>query len=360
MENNTNGTGLGDGNSFKEEAQTYLMFIIGTYIDIYWFPILVPIGLIGNTLSFLVMIKPNNRKLSTCIYMAAISINDNFMMFLALHDNLVFATKVHNPYLIECKLSAYFTLLATQNSTFLVLAMTVDKYIAIKWPHKAAVYSTPRRALKTILITCIFVLIYNIPHWYLAKMVRDVCLTYVSDATLTKVYSWATFVLNAAIPFVLLCSMNCVIVKKVRQSHRMFGGTESAGQNEVQGQDQGQNNVANSKRQNKMKNTENQLIIMLLLVTTLFLILMIPTYIRFLYTSFVEGDTPARYAFLVFFFQLSYKLYNTNSAINFFLYCISGHKFRNDLKEILCCSGRASSLTSSKSQTCITELSSSI
>ena len=187
MENNSNGTGLGDGNYFKEEAQTYLTLIIGTYIDIYWFPILVPIGLIGNTLSFLVMIKPNNRKMSTCIYMAAIGINDNVMMFLALYDNLVFATKVHNPYLIECKIAAYFTLLATQNSTFLVLAMMVDRYIAIKRPHKAAVHSTPRRAVRTVLGICIFVLIYNIPHWYLANMVRDLCLTYVSDATLTKV-----------------------------------------------------------------------------------------------------------------------------------------------------------------------------
>ena len=65
---------------FMEEVQTQITFKIASYINDYWFPILIPIGLVGNTLSFLVMMKPNNRKISTCFYMVAISINDNLMM----------------------------------------------------------------------------------------------------------------------------------------------------------------------------------------------------------------------------------------------------------------------------------------
>ena len=49
-------------------------------------------------------------------------------------------------------------------------------------------------------------------------------------------------------------------------------------------------------RQRTMKSAENQLTIMLLLVTILFLILLIPTYIRFIYLTFVERDTPTKYA----------------------------------------------------------------
>ena len=55
---------------FMAEVETYKTYKIASYINIYWFPILVPIGLVGNSLSFLVMIQPNNRKMSTCIYMA--------------------------------------------------------------------------------------------------------------------------------------------------------------------------------------------------------------------------------------------------------------------------------------------------
>ena len=86
-----------------------------------------------------------------------------------------------------------------------------------------------------------------------------------------------------------------------------------------------------------MTSVRNQLTIMLLLVTTLFLILLIPTYVRFIYWNLVKRDTPSKYASSMLFFQITYKLYVTNSGINFFLYCISGQKFRKDLKEIICC-----------------------
>ena len=92
-------------------------------------------------------------------------------------------------------------------------------------------------------------------------------------------------------------------------------------------------------RQNAMKSAENQLTIMLLLVTTLFLILLIPTYTRFIYTTFTKTDTTLNYANSMLFYHVSFKLYMTNSGINFFLYCTSGRKFRNDFKEILCCAG---------------------
>ena len=97
-----------------------------------------------------------------------------------------------------------------------------------------------------------------------------------------------------------------------------------------------------------MKSAESQLTIMLLLVTLLFSILLIPTYIRFIYLTFAANDTPAQFAGSMLLFHISYKLYATNSGVNFYLYCISGQKFRNDLKEILCCT---SSLSHSMAET---------
>ena len=91
---------------FLKQAEAYTTFKVATFLTTYWFPVLVPIGLVGNTLSFLVMIKPINRKLSTCIYMAGISVNDNLMMFLALHNWLVSAMKVHEFKPLECTFSS--------------------------------------------------------------------------------------------------------------------------------------------------------------------------------------------------------------------------------------------------------------
>ena len=309
-------------NTYIQEAESFTIFKIANFINAYWFPVLVPIGLIGNTLSLLVMLKPNNRKMSTCIYMAAISINDNIMMCGCFHDYLVSVLHIHKWNPIECKINVFMTLFSLQNCTFLILAMTLDKYIAIKWPHKAATYSTPRRAkiISVGLYICVF--IYTIPPFFLSSVLGDQCVAYGISSILSRVYSWFSFVLNAVIPFTMLIHMNYVIVKTVRNSRKMFRSNDI--------------DTGLKTRQRTMKTAENQVTIMLLLVTTLFFVLLFPTYFRFIYLSFAERDSPLGYARAVLIFQVSFKLYATNSGINFFLYCISGQKFRNDLKEILC------------------------
>ena len=152
-----------------EEVSTFTTFKIANFINTYWFPVLVPIGVVGNTLSFFVMMKPNNRKVSTCIYMAAISINDNIMMCVCSQEYLVSSLQIHKWNLTECKFLAFGALFAVQNCTYLTLAMTIDKYIAIKWPHRAAIYSTPGRAKIIALGLYTSVFIYNIPHFFVFR-----------------------------------------------------------------------------------------------------------------------------------------------------------------------------------------------
>ena len=191
--------------------------------------------------------------------------------------------------------------------------MTMDKYIAIKWPHKAATYSIPKRAKITVIGIYICSVTYNIPNIFMSNLIGNECLAYVTGGVVAKVYSWLTFVVNAVIPFVLLIYMNTVIIQKVRQSRKKFGNKESVF--DRKGNDE---NYANKRREKSMKNAENQLTIMLLFVSTLFLILMIPGYFRFLYLSFVVMDTPSGYADLKLLFHITHKLYNTNNGVNFF------------------------------------------
>ena len=311
--------------TFMEEIKSYTSFKIAHFIIMYWFPFFIPIGLVGNILSFFVMIKPNNRKMSTCIYMAAISINDNIMMLVCLHDYLVSGLQLHEWNQVECKLTSLISLFALQNGTFQVLAMTLDKYIAIKWPHKAVTYSTPRRAKLIVVGLSVFAFVYNVPPLFFSNIFDNHCYLYGSGSVIARVYSWLSFVLNAIIPFTLLIHMNFVIVKTVRISGKLFKGDVTITGMEA--------------RQRTMKIAENQVTLMLLLVTTLFLILLCPTYIRFIYLLFAKINTPLDYANSALFIQITYKLYSSNNGINFFLYCISGQKFRNDLKEILCFRG---------------------
>ena len=237
-----------------------------------------------------------------------------------------------------------------QSATYHVLAMTFDKYVAIKWPHRAATYSTPKRAKLILTSVLLSALIYNSPHLYASVLVGGLCLSYVVGGTITRVFSWTTFLFNGVIPFPILIYMNYVILFRIKKSKNMFRFSET-------GREQDRfTNKGMDTRQKTMKSAENQLTIMLLLVTILFVILLIPTYIRFIYLSLVERDTPSKYASFMLFFQMTYKLYAANNGINFFLYCLSGQKFRNDVKEILCGS-TSESASSNESESNATVLS---
>ena len=114
VHNSTGEVGASLTDPFLDEVENFLTFKASVIISTYWSPILSPIGLVGNVLSFLIMVKPNNRKLSTCIYMAAISINDSMMMFLVFYgwSENYFNFKIHKHDAINCKVQSFLVMFA--------------------------------------------------------------------------------------------------------------------------------------------------------------------------------------------------------------------------------------------------------
>ena len=82
----------------------------------------------------------------------------------------------------------------------------------------------------------------------------------------------------------------------------------------------------------KMKKSERQKFVILLLVTFGFLILTTPAYSVLLYVNFADyTKLPHSFPQFQFSYSLAQKLYYTNYEINFYLYVISGKNFRTDL-----------------------------
>ena len=115
--------------------------------------------------------------------------------------------------------------------------------------------------------------------------------------------------------------MNSVIIHTLRKRSEQNLSSSTG-----QGQSEGQNL--------KIKNSEKQIVTTLLLVTFVFLTLNIPVRAMVFYLNFSTGNTPYYYAGLHLFYQIGEKAYYTNHGINFFLYVISGQKFRADLRNL--------------------------
>ena len=105
---------------------------------------------------------------------------------------------------------------------------------------------------------------------------------------------------------------------------------------------QHQKSLPDKQRDKRKQLRDRQLIFMLLLVTFVLLTLTSPLYLRLVvYLATDKLESPKRFAGYYGFVQISNKMVFFNSAINFYLYCLSGTKFRNDTLKIIrstfCC-----------------------
>ena len=208
--------------------------------------------------------------------------------------------------------------------------MTFDRFYSIIRPHKAASFNTVKRAKITVVCIIIFSILYNIPHLFISSIQGRQCLPY--GAAMGKSYGifyyWFSLVINFALPFVMLLIMNSVIIYKIHNRSK-FTTIQNLGEGS-KGQNLGQSS--------KFKNSDKQVYAILLLVTFGFLILTTPGYLFFLFIMVVDFSTsPKLFAGYYLFYNAAHKLHFTNHGINFFLYVISGTKFREDLAQLFKC-----------------------
>ena len=327
---NTTGDAQDDFRAYvQREAQKYLIYQIGWYIHLIWLPIIVPVGMIGNILSFLVMIRKENRRISCCLYMAALAVSDSVALFRKGYEWLIYMFR--KPYiLIECQFLAYFGLGSIQYGMFLILGMTVDRVLAIKFPLKSQIYCTPKRAKWTIFSLLVVSVFFNIPHFITSRHIGNgyTCTTFTLPLPYLDVYAWSSTVINFFIPFIALLVMNTLIIKTIRNRARNL--TKSQGSLDLDVRD-------NRTATKSSSEAERQLAFMLSLVGIFFVILNVPQCIRLNMFLFVDRwQSPYNHAIYIFVFHFSNKLYYTNNGINFFLYCVGGSKFRQSLRDVFC------------------------
>ncbi len=300
------------------EAKTYMTYKIGAMIHVVYFPILVPIGMVGNALSVWIMSRPHNRKISFCIYMGVLAVTDNCMLFIALYFWIVTVALVgqRDTTEFECKFLVYLFQVFSTYGVFVIISMTVDRFLAIRKPLKAPHLCTPKRAKIITLVLIPIVLIYNLPYYFNSNLINKgkFCAAFTQKHIFALIYLPTNVILNSIVPFVAILTMNIYIIKTIKGRHKEFGATKhecittkktnSAGQKSkiclkemkhIKKSDASTSLNTESVEDMKSKGSGDQLIVMLLLVTFTFLVLTLPQYIRYGAYLFINYTShPAR------------------------------------------------------------------
>ena len=110
---------------------------------------------------------------------------------------------------------------SSMSSTWLILAMTYERFYSIIRPHKAASFNTVKRANITIACILVLCMTFNVPRLFLSKMEGLQCLLYGQGSTFwSQVYFYTEMCTSFIFPFVYLLSINSVIIHILRNRRK--------------------------------------------------------------------------------------------------------------------------------------------
>ena len=291
------------------------------WITIFAVPPIVLLGLTGNLLSVCVMLRKRFRSTSTSVYLIALAVVDSIYLI----DNFMFVNWVRIFFGIDIRL---FSVLACQFYVYglyvckclgawLVVAVTFERLVAVKWPHRARDLCTRRRAYYAIcgiiLTTCTLYIYIPVVHtiWYEGPIGPDCSFTLPENLVLTALHFLDMF-MYSLIPSILLLGTNIALIRSIATQTKTF-------------------TKANSRGKRLVKSDTRRLTAMLLAVSLTYLVLTFPVTAIHVYKVFVH--TPKNW---VEIYTTAYSISLVNNAINFVLYCVSGPAFRQEVGVFFC------------------------
>lgn len=124
-ENSTNMVDLYFNESCTDLAEHLTLYKLGYGLQLYYLPIVCLLGWIGNTISLVVLLQPHNRRLSCCLYLASLAVNDNCIVYIAVHYWFTLSLRVGNWRALQCHWIAYFFHVSTNTFQCQVWSVTL-------------------------------------------------------------------------------------------------------------------------------------------------------------------------------------------------------------------------------------------
>ena len=220
-------------------APTSSLTDIGNTIQMVGNLIALPVGLLGNILIVLVLTRPAMRTNSASFYFTALAISDLGVLLSAIPSDLLGWNRLGygNSYNIyTCILPIYFVRVCGGTSLWLVVALGVDRLIAVKTPLKAKLLCTVRRAAAvTATIVTLQLLNLSPQLWMRGEETLPgpnnttivINCGYVSEQAreyLTRINPLMSLVIGAILPIGSATTLNILIIYELRKMSRFVLG----------------------------------------------------------------------------------------------------------------------------------------
>ncbi|CAG9860938.1 unnamed protein product [Phyllotreta striolata] len=353
----------------------------------YYTPFIMVAGMLGNSVSCLVLLSTHLRLRSSSYYLAALSLVDSGYLFCAF---LVYCSSGDLFNLYDrpgfCQTCIYLTYVFSFLSVWLIVAFTVERFIAVQYPLKRPYICTVKRAKMIVgALTALAFLLYAHTFW-ITDVIEDECQMRPEYQEVMEVVNYADTVGTLLIPVVMIVGMNSMIACSLfkfrstmqvrltddgrpRNVHACRNSTSQSTSSTKKSKDHQQleenkKQIRVIKKLNKFSHifvkkstnttpyyTQHGINKMLFVISSVFIVLNFPSYLIRLCYYF---DSIMQLQVVRIYFdciqQFAMLLYCTNFSINFLLYTMCGKAFRLSLRMFfasafhrLTCVGQANS-----------------
>ncbi len=325
---------------FTEESEEVIMsYKVFVFVCV----IFIVIGFVGNTLSLLVFSGREMRGSSSNVYLLVLALSDSFYLVSVIFTKILKPLKclyfretlvdIHDEYDFLCRSFQYLQDFFSDYSTCLILAFTVERTIAVYLPIRYKDLCTVNRARWSCVIIGAVIAVFIAPYHFLMIGVMEVyhvcvILTWYSDefSTLYVVES----ILFRIIPVCIIAILNIFIIVKVTKIAKASKMRKSSGPGAALP-------CAAATKRSKKEDKNFQLTLMLIMVSSSYVLLYIPVLITFILQKLENSDIISKQGdALLMALNYTSCLYVSGFAINFFLYTLSGRVFRDQLQHLLC------------------------
>lgn len=299
-------------------------YIIADYLNRSYRWILFFIGFFGNV-ACIVTVQKMSSKNSSSLYISILAISDLSAVTIKLvYWNFEFyVVDIGN---FACKLFQFLGNVCNFMSTWILICLSVERLVATWFPLKMSTFGTKTSAKRVILVMAVVSCLLNIQYFVTIESTSDyitkvICIIGPKYEYLEMVvWPWVDGCLVAFGPLFLIMIFNMFIVLGIRRSKKLSKAMTSE-----------------QKRFEHRSKQQRQITMMLIAVSLAFLILVTPYsvfWIIVLYWDYQATNLGIARFFLAR--RVVTFLHDANHVVNFFLYFISGQKFRQNAVKVFC------------------------
>ncbi|KAH7939184.1 hypothetical protein HPB52_008126 [Rhipicephalus sanguineus] len=329
-----------------------LDFLNATYM-----PAVIYLGLVGNVLSLIIFLFTKLRSRTSSLYMGALAVSDSgFLIVLSFAWLNERGINVYQHGL--CLVTVFFTSVFACWSVWLTVSFTAERFVAVRYPLWKLQASSPSRRPRLVIgATAFLSLALNAPLLLIVRVGDGEH----SDCSLHPEYESVLYYLNILdtvvtfiVPFLLITFMNFMIARAIYLFYLRYKKQRSVPDIQINCQDStyspqrlnsdtvvSKDGTVTATRGGGIAHaTQISITRMLLLVSTVFILLNLPSYVMRIYVFLLslghselqDAEHNSQPYVLQRYFML---LYYTNFAINFVLYNASSRMFRVTLCEYM-------------------------